>query len=156
MKKVCLAVAMAFLLAVISASAAAQTAPEAPAAEPAAQIHALLDAQVAAWNHGDLEGYMAGYWNSPELTFFSGASLTRGWKPTLDRYRKAYQQGGREMGKLDFRDLDIQPLGEEAAFVRGRWRLRMKDGSSRHGVFTLLLRRLPEGWRIVHDHSSGG
>src|SRR4051812_35547056 len=118
---------------------------------------ALLAAQQAAWNRGDLEGYMAGYWRSPELTFFSGATITKGWQPTLDRYRKRYQGEGREMGQLTFSDLEVQPLDGGAFFTRGRWLLTFKDKSKKpaQGVFTLLLRHVDEGLRIVHDHSSG-
>jgi beta-aspartyl-peptidase (threonine type) len=117
------------------------------------QIRDLLNAQVAAWNKGDLEGFMQGYWRSPELTFQSGANVTRGWQPTLERYRKRYQSEGKEMGHLDFENLEITMLAKNAAFVRGGYRLTMKDDSRPHGLFTLILRKLPEGWRIVHDHT---
>src|SRR3954468_6240197 len=70
-------------------------------------IRAVMDAQVAAWNKGDLEGYMNGYWRSPDLEFYSGTTITKGWDATLERYKKRYQQGGHEMGTLDFSDLDI-------------------------------------------------
>lgn len=122
---------------------------------PDAQIRAMLDQQVAAWNRHDLESFMAGYWKSPELTFFSGATATTGWEPTLERYRQRYQANGSVMGKLDFSELAIQQLGPDAASVRGHWKLTMPDGKQPHGLFTLIFRKLPEGWRIVHDHSSG-
>ncbi len=111
----------------------------------------VLDSQVAAWNRGDLEGFMQGYWKSEDLTFFSGGTETRGWQETLDRYKKSYQSDGREMGHLDFGDLRIEMLGPGAAFVRGTWKLTMSDGKTPHGLFTLIFRRFPEGWRIVHD-----
>lgn len=116
-------------------------------------IREVLDAQVSAWNKGDLEGFMAGYWKSPDLTFFSGKTEVRGWQATLDRYRKRYKAEGREMGKLAFSDLKIELLSNEYAFVRGRWQLTLKD-SKPAGMFTLILKKLPEGWRIVHDHTS--
>jgi beta-aspartyl-peptidase (threonine type) len=97
---------------------------------------------------------MAGYWNSPDLVFQSGATLTRGWQATLERYRRRYQAEGKEMGRLRFEELDVQPLGPDTAFVRGRWRLTMKDGSQPGGLFTLLLRRVSGDWKIVHDHTS--
>jgi beta-aspartyl-peptidase (threonine type) len=118
-----------------------------------AEIRAVLDAQVGAWNKGDLEGFMDGYWRSPELTFTSGATLTKGWNETLARYKKRYQSEGREMGTLAFSDLEIQTLGADSALVRGQWKLTLKD-SSPGGRFTLILRRFSEGWRIIHDHTS--
>ena len=119
-----------------------------------APVRALLDAQVAAWNRGDLEGFMAGYWRSPELVFCSGATVSKGWNATLERYRKRYQAEGREMGKLRFESLEVEPLGPDAAFARGEYWLRMSDGQQPHGRFTLVLRRLAGGWSIVHDHTS--
>src|ERR1700686_104869 len=89
----------------------------APAPSPQDAGRAVLDAQGAAWNKGDLDGFMAGYWNSPDLTFYSGKDVTRGWQATLDRYRKKYKTEGRDMGKLAFRDLDIQVLNADAAVV---------------------------------------
>jgi ketosteroid isomerase-like protein len=133
-------------------------------------IRALLAQQVDAWNRGDLEGFMAGYWKSSELSFVSGTNETRGWEPTLERYRKKYQGAGKEMGKLDFFDLRVEMLGPESAFVRGHWHLQMKttppgarsappggpgkNGQEPGGLFTLILRKFPEGWRIIHDHTS--
>jgi beta-aspartyl-peptidase (threonine type) len=112
--------------------------------------------QVEAWNRGDLEGFMQGYWNSPDLTFFSGTTVTRGWAPTLARYKQRYQSESREMGKLEFQDLDIDLLSRRSAVVTGKWQLTMKSGQTPHGLFTLVLKRMSEGWRIVHDHTSGG
>ena len=116
----------------------------------------MLDAQVEAWNRGDLEGFMAGYWRSPDLVFCSGDTVTKGWDETLARYRKRYQAEGREMGRLRFDGIEVIPLGEDAALARGAWRLVMTDGKEPHGLFTLLLRRLDGAWRIVHDHTSSG
>lgn len=117
-------------------------------------VEQVLRTQQAAWNRHDLEGFMAGYWNSPELTFFSGAQEHQGWQATLDRYRAAYASPGHEMGKLEFSGLRIEMFGSEAAFVRGAWQLTMPDGKTPHGLFTLVFRRFPEGWKIVHDHTS--
>jgi beta-aspartyl-peptidase (threonine type) len=116
-------------------------------------IRGLLDDQVTAWNRGDLEGFMKGYWRSDKLTFSSGNDQTKGWQAILDRYRKRYQGEGSEMGKLSFSDLTVEVLGPDSAFVRGRWQLvRRKDRPG--GLFTLIVRRFPEGWRIIHDHTS--
>jgi len=119
------------------------------------QIRNVLQAQVDAWNRGDLEGYMAGYWKSSELTFFSNATETKGWEPTLQRYKARYLGAGRTMGTVSFPELEITVLSGDAAFVRGQWQLEMPDGKKPHGMFTLVVRKFPEGWRIVHDHSSG-
>jgi uncharacterized protein (TIGR02246 family) len=118
-------------------------------------IRKVIAEQQAAWNRQDLEGFMAGYWNSHELTFFSGAHESKGWQAALDRYRKNYQGAGHEMGKLEFRNLRIETLGPEAAFVRGEFHLTMSDGKTPRGLFTLVFRKFPEGWKIVHDHSAG-
>jgi beta-aspartyl-peptidase (threonine type) len=141
------------VLLVLSAACAGTPTPE---AEPDAGVKAVWTAQVAAWNRGDLDGFMAGYWQSPDLVFFSNGTMTRGWQATLDRYRSRYQAEGQQMGTLDFPELDILTLGTDAAMARGRWRLKMPDGKEMSGMTSVIFRRLPEGWRIVHDHSSSG
>lgn len=125
-----------------------------PPSKGTAEVRALLERQQDAWNRHDLEGFMAGYWKSDALTFFSGGSITRGWQPTLDHYRQRYQTEGSEMGKLEFRNLRIEMLGSDSAFVRGEYHLAMSSGKTPHGIFTLIVRHLPEGWRVVHDHTS--
>jgi beta-aspartyl-peptidase (threonine type) len=119
-----------------------------------ADVERVLRTQQDAWNRHDLEGFMAGYWNSSELTFFSGAQERRGWQATTDRYRERYAGPGHEMGKLEFSGLRVEVLGADAAFVRGAWMLTMSDGTTPHGLFTLVFRKFPEGWKIVHDHTS--
>lgn len=118
-------------------------------------IRNVIEEQQAAWNRHDLEGFMAGYWKSPELTFFSGAHESKGWQAALDRYKQNYQGAGHEMGKLDFTNLRIEMLGPDAAFVRGEFHLSLSDGKTPHGLFTLIFRKFPDGWKIVHDHSAG-
>ena len=120
-----------------------------------AAIQKVMESQVEAWNRHDLEGFMASYWNSPSLTFFSGATETQGWKATLDRYRKKYQSADTEMGKLAMTDLQVELLGPQSGFVRGRWQLTLSNGKQPNGLFTVIFRELPEGWKITHDHSSG-
>ena len=73
-------------------------------------ILALLQSQAEAWNRHDLELFMKGYWRSPDLTFFSGTTETKGWEPTLERYRRSYQSQGHAMGTLSFSDLQVQLL----------------------------------------------
>jgi beta-aspartyl-peptidase (threonine type) len=120
-----------------------------------AAIRKVLDDQVAAWNKGDLEAFMAGYWSSEKLSFYSGKTRTHGWQATLERYRQRYQAGGKEMGQLRFELFHVDLLGPDAAVVRGRFQLTLKKQKDQpEGLFTLLLRRMSEGWRIVHDHTS--
>ena len=115
-------------------------------------IRALISAQAAAWNHGDLAGYMAGYEQSPDLVFTSGGQIRHGWQETFDRYRARYGADPSTMGHLDFELLQIQPLGADGAIVLGRWKL---DGpKAGAGVFSLALHRTRTGWHIVHDHTS--
>lgn len=118
-------------------------------------IRKVIDDQQTAWNRQDLEAFMSGYWNSPDLTFFSGAHESKSWQAALDRYKKNYQGAGHEMGKLEFANLRIEVLGPETAFVRGEFHLTMSDGKTPHGLFTLIFRKFPNGWKIIHDHSSG-
>jgi len=118
----------------------------------AAEIRQVMNAQTSAWNAGDIEYFMRGYWNSPELKFVSGANVTKGWQPTLERYKKNYDSRAK-MGVLTFSDLEITVLSKDAATVLGSWSLqREKDKPG--GKFTLIFRKFKDGWRIVHDHTS--
>ena len=141
----------AILLFLVSAACAA---PQSRGPDAVAEVKAVWTAQADAWNRGDLDGFMAGYWKSPDLVFFSNGTETRGWQETLDRYRASYQAEGKHMGTLDFPQLDFKVLGTEAVLTRGRWRLKMPDGKEVTGMTSVLFQKLPEGWRIVHDHSS--
>lgn len=123
-------------------------------AEAQEGIKHMLVSQIEAWNQGQLEAFMQGYWHSPELTFYSGANITQGWEPTLERYRQRYKSQGKEMGHLEFQDLNIDVLGRKGAVVTGKWQLTMSDGTKPHGLFTLVVKRMPAGWKIVHDHTS--
>jgi ketosteroid isomerase-like protein len=119
-----------------------------------AAIEQVLHAQQEAWNRHDLDAFMTSYWKSPELTFFSGGTENHGWQAAMDRYKARYQSPGHEMGKLEFANLRVEMLGSDSAFVRGEWHLTMSDGKTPHGLFTLVFRKFPDGWRIVHDHTS--
>ena len=136
----------AVLIAMASLSVLAQTSKE------EAAIRKVMDEQAAAWNRGDIEGFMAGYWRSEKLTFISGNEVTRGWQKTLDNYKKGYDSK-EKMGVLMFSDLEFTILSKDAAVVLGSWALkRQKD--TPHGKFTLTFRKFKEGWRIVMDHTS--
>jgi uncharacterized protein (TIGR02246 family) len=121
-------------------------------AENAAAIRAVLDAQAAAWNRGDIEGYMDGYERTDATVFVSGDNVTRGWQTVLDRYKKAYDTR-EKMGALAFSELDIKPLSPFYALAAGRWQLTRATDAP-HGRFTLIFRKTSAGWRIVHDHTS--
>jgi uncharacterized protein (TIGR02246 family) len=115
-------------------------------------IGAVLKAQQWAWNHADVDAFLQGYWHSPDLTFSGSGGVARGWDGVLARYKKNYPDRA-AMGQLDFSDLEFRFLGPDAALVLGKWHLhREKDELG--GVFTLVWRRFPEGWKIIHDHTS--
>jgi beta-aspartyl-peptidase (threonine type) len=121
-----------------------------------AAIRKVLDDQEAAWNRGDLEGFMAGYWKSPELTFYSGRDKQQGWQAAYDRYKARYQAPGKSMGQVGFSEVTIERIADDAALVRGRWKVKLPNGETPDGLFSLVMRKKPEGWRIVHDHTSAG
>jgi len=123
-------------------------------ADPGPAIERVLTQQAAAWNRGDLEAFMDGYWRSPDLVFTSGARVQRGWQTTLDRYVASYGTSPETMGRLTFSDLEIHPLGDGAAWALGRWRLDYDGGESPGGIFTLVFREIDGRWLIVHDHTS--
>lgn len=116
------------------------------------EVLAVMAEQAVAWNRGDVEGFMPGYWNSEKLVFASGDNVTRGWQPTLDRYKKTYGTKA-AMGTLTFSNTEVSVISKDAAVVLGSWSLaREKDNPK--GKFTLIFRKFKEGWRIVHDHTS--
>jgi ketosteroid isomerase-like protein len=120
--------------------------------DPVSEIRAVMSSQVDAWNRGDVEGFLSGYLDSPDLIFASRGTFSRGWRALMDRYKQAYPEGS--MGTLRFNGIEIYPIGRNAAWVVGTWRLDMEDGSP-HGAFTLIMKRTSDGWKIIHDHSSG-
>jgi len=140
-----------FLLLLPLTLAGSLPAREAPA-KPETEIRAVLDAQVAAWNGGDLDTFMQGYWKSEKTEFVGSSGIQRGWQAVLDRYRKTYPDR-RAMGTLTFSNLEITVLSPSAALVLGEWRLQ-READHPGGVFTLVFRKFPEGWRIIHDHTS--
>jgi ketosteroid isomerase-like protein len=118
----------------------------------AAQIQSVLHAQQDAWNRGDIDGFMNGYARSSSTVFISQDELRRGWEPVRERYRQKYSDRTK-MGALTFSEIEITLLSSEAAVVLGRWSLKRANDEP-HGRFTLIFKRVPEGWRIVHDHTS--
>jgi ketosteroid isomerase-like protein len=118
-----------------------------------AAIAAVLDRQVSAWNHADLASYMDGYARTPQLVFTSGGDIRRGWQDAFDHYQARYATNPGAMGALAFRVDTIDPVGAGGAVVLGYWELTGGAHPAR-GVFTLVFERRPEGWRIIHDHTS--
>jgi ketosteroid isomerase-like protein len=115
-------------------------------------VRAVLDTQAAAWNRGDIDGFMDGYARSVDTVFVSGDSVTHGWQTVLDRYKKGYDSR-EKMGTLTFSDLEINPMAKDVAVVLGSWRLKRVNDEP-HGRFTLIFRKTKVGWKIVHDHTS--
>ena len=118
-----------------------------------APIRHVISAQQEAWNNGDLDGFMAGYAHSPDLVFTSGGHIRRGYDETIAKYKAKYGTDKSTMGHLAFEILQVQPLGADGAIVLGRWNLTDTPNAG-HGIFSLGFERTPEGWRIVHDHTS--
>ena len=116
-----------------------------------AAARAVLLRQQEAWNAGDIDGFMAGYWHSDDLVFTSGGRIRRGWQATRDAYHASY--GRENMGHLTFSDLEFTPVGDSVMVVLGRWALAETARAS-GGVFTLVMRRFAEGWLVIHDHTS--
>lgn len=115
------------------------------------EIKDILGQQKMSWNEENIEGFMEYYWNSEKFTFQSGQKRLHGWDALLSRYKESYS--GEKWGKLDFSDIEIKVLSNDIAYVLGRWQL-LYENSSEEGLFTIIFFRMPEGWRIVHDHTS--
>ncbi|HEX9794871.1 MAG TPA: nuclear transport factor 2 family protein [Planctomycetota bacterium] len=147
-----LATASACAALLLAANACQTAAPRAAADSPLA----ILEAQQAAWNAGDLEGFMAaGYQPGGELTFFSDGEPRKGYDELLARYRKHYlEEADHGMGRLVFSQTDLVEMGDAHALVRGHWQLDYAGGGADGGWFTLVFQRYPAGWRILHDHTS--
>ena len=126
-----------------------------------AAIGAVLEAQVAAWNRGDIPAFMASYENSPETTFVGATSVNKGFQPILERYKKGYANKD-QMGTLTFKELDIRLLPTAAgvteyAVVTGRFHLdRNAKGAATKddGIFSLVWHKGPGGWKILLDHTA--
>jgi ketosteroid isomerase-like protein len=125
-----------------------------PAAQrdAAAEIRRVIGAQQLAWNHGDIDGFMDGYWRSHDTVFVSGDDVTRGWQTVRERYRSKYSDR-EKMGQLTFSDLEVHMFGYDGAVAFGRWQLERATDMP-HGHFTLIFQKTHDGWKIVHDHTS--
>jgi ketosteroid isomerase-like protein len=135
-----------------SPASVATASPTPTQAENQAEIRKVLEAQQIAWNHGDIAAFMDGYWRSRDTRFVSGDTVTRGWQTVHDRYKSRYSDRAK-MGRLTFSELEVSMFGYDGALVFGRWQLERATDHP-HGRFTLVLRKTPDGWKIVHDHTS--
>ena len=118
----------------------------------ASEVTAALRAQEAAWNEGDLRGFMDVYLRTRAMTFLSGGSVRQGWQDAYYAYVRAYPDRA-SMGTLTFSDLTVTPLAPTTALAWGRWRLARADDAP-GGLFTLVLEKRRGTWRIIHDHTS--
>jgi len=111
----------------------------------------IHDFQRKAWNEGNIEGFMAYYWKSKKMTYQSGDARLQGWDALLNRYKKVYPEGN--MGTLEFSDLIVHVLSNDSAYVLGKWKLKTETWT-KQGLFTTIFKRMEDGWKIIHDHSS--
>lgn len=135
----------------LSACAQPQTAFFDAKAEEAAVREVLRD-QETAWNKGDLEGFMAGYWKSDSLQFMSPRGINRGWQATLDGYKKGYPDVA-AMGTLQFEILQVTPLSTANFLVTGKYHLTRASGNL-DGVFTLVFKKANGRWVVMYDHTA--
>ncbi|HXY61071.1 MAG TPA: nuclear transport factor 2 family protein [Chthoniobacterales bacterium] len=134
------------------AIAAALLAEEPTSNTAAPEIQNVLREQQDAWNRGDIDGFMNGYWRSDKTVFVSGDDVTRGWQKVLDRYKAKYSDRAK-MGTLTFSEIEFTPLSDDSVVALGSWKLQ-RASDAPHGRFTLVFRHFPDGWKIVHDHTS--
>jgi L-asparaginase / beta-aspartyl-peptidase len=125
--------------------------PEDHPSDRTAITKALTDQQTA-WNQADIDTFLSAYWHSPDVTFSGTSGIIRGWDAVLARYKKSYADS-QAMGQLQFSGLEFHFLGNDAVLVLGHWHLTRAKGDV-GGVFSLVWQRFPEGWRIIHDHTS--
>ncbi|QNF32719.1 nuclear transport factor 2 family protein [Adhaeribacter swui] len=116
-----------------------------------AAVLQVLSNQVAAWNKGDINNFMRTYWNSPDLVFVSGTTVTKGWEPTLARYKRVYDSRAK-MGTLQFTNLKVSALAGDSATVLGNWALTRANDHP-NGEFILKFRKINDQWFIVRDQT---
>lgn len=115
-------------------------------------IRQMLDEQTKAWNRGDLQAFMQGYWQNDSLMFIGKSGVTYGWQSTLNNYKKGYPDTT-AMGKLAFQIISVKRLSFQYFYVTGKWFLKRTIGDL-SGHYTLLVKKIKNQWVIVADHSS--
>ena len=132
----------------------AGSAPLAEAVSPKSEILDVLDRSAAAWNQGNVDGFMEGYAADPETLFVGPKGVLRGFEQVRDKYHRTYEKDPRGMGTLSFTNVEIRPLGPDHALAIGKWNLVRGTGQEpASGYFTLTFERRPAGWRIICDHT---
>jgi len=116
------------------------------------KIKHLLSNQVIAWNNGNIEEYMSGYWKNDSLIFIGKKGITKGWQQTLDNYKKSYPDKS-AMGVLQFDIISVELFSKTIAHVTGKWNIKSEKGNL-SGCFTLVMKKINAAWVIVSDHSS--
>ena len=112
----------------------------------------VMTTQQIAWNNGDIDGFMKGYWKNDSLLFIGSKGPTYGWQKTLDNYKKSYPNK-EKMGILEFSDIKVKMLGKNYAYVFGKWKL-VGTNDSPNGIYTLIFQKFKDGWKIISDHTN--
>lgn len=118
------------------------------------QIQAAMQASAEAWNRGDLEAFMEDYLKTEDMTFTSGGKILEGYPALKERYQTTYGEDRASMGQLRFDGIKVWPLGDDHALALGHWYLEREGQESLEGVFSLVMTRTGDGWKILHDHTS--
>ena len=116
------------------------------------EILKVMTEQQTAWNNGNIDGYMQGYWKNDSLLFIGSKGPTYGWQKTLDNYKKSYPNK-EKMGILEFSDIQVKILGKKHAYVFGKWKL-VRTNDSPNGIYTLIFEKFKNGWKIISDHTN--
>ena len=116
------------------------------------EILKVMTEQQTAWNNGNIDGYMQGYWKNDSLLFIGSKGPTYGWQKTLDNYKKSYPNK-EKMGILEFSDIQVKILGKKHAYVFGKWKL-VRTNDSPNGIYTLIFEKFKDGWKIISDHTN--
>jgi uncharacterized protein (TIGR02246 family) len=141
------------LLAGAAACATAQPAPQAGGGDDARQIEAVLQESARAWNRGDLDGFLLPYLDSPQTTYIA-RDVVRGVPAIRESYATSWFRGGTPAGQLGYDRIETRMLGRDYALAVGHWTVTRASQPPLGGIFSLTFMRTPQGWRIIHDHSS--
>jgi len=122
--------------------------------DPAQDVRDAIARREADWNKGDLDGFLKAYSNAPNLVLQFGGERVDGFQAVSDWYQRVYKAEGRDMGRASFTSVEVETLGGDIALARGGWSHSLPNGSEPRGLFTIILRRFSDGWKIIHEHVS--